>query len=112
MNKISKLKTDVKTGLFPIIHKEFSGANLIITSNPNRKFREGDILIYSEHAPALSWLVYELKKIYLMDLNYRNKYEFYPYIGELIMESLKNDSMLFESMLHVIEKIEYEWGTK
>jgi hypothetical protein len=112
MSKISELKNIVKSGKFPNEFNEFGGANLIITSNANRNFHDGDIIIYSEHAPALSWLVIELKKIYDLDIDYINKYDFYPNIGKLIKKSLKNDWMIFESMLYVIEKIETDWGTK
>ena len=112
MNKISELKDTVLKGKFPNKFKEFGGANLIITSNKNRKFHDGDVVIYSVHASALSWLVFELKKIYDSDLNYLNKYNFYPYIGELISNSLQNDTLIFESMIHVIESIEADWGKK
>jgi hypothetical protein len=112
MNKLEKLKETVNKGNFPNKHKKFGGANLIITSNKNREFREGDTVIYSAHASALSWLVFELKKIYDSDINYLNKYDFYPSIGKLIKESLQNDALIFESMIYVIEKIEKAWGIK
>lgn len=112
MNKLEKLKEKVNKGNFPNKHIKFGGANLIITSNKNRKFREGDIVIYSAHASALSWLVFELKKIYDSEITYLNKYDFYPTIGKHIQESLKNDALIFESMIYVIEKIEKAWGIK
>ena len=47
-----------------------------------------------------------LKKIYDKDLNFRNKYDFYPEIGLLIKESLHSHEQLFDSMLHVVNGIE------
>lgn len=112
MTKIESLKQQIEGGLFPKDFPEFGGADLIITKNKNRKHREGDTVVYSEHAAALSWLVLELKKIYESDLDYLNKYAFYPRIGEIINETLVDPSMLIETMLHVCDEIEKEWGTR
>ena len=89
----------------------FGGADLIITNDPNHSFREGTVVVYTEHAAALSWLVFELKKIYDSKLNSSNKHEFYPYIGELIQSSVNAYDDLFETMLFVVDKIEEDWGT-
>jgi hypothetical protein len=85
---------------------------LIITKNKNRNFREGDIVVLSEHASALSWLVAELKKIYDSEIDYINKYDFYPTIGKIILNTLIKQELLFEVMLHIIDQIEIVWGTK
>lgn len=110
MNKIKLLKDKINSGQFSNDFPHFGGANLIITNDTQRNFHDGDIVIYSEHASALSWLVTELKKIYNDDIDYINKYEFYPYIGELIRKTLKRQELLFETMLHVVEEIEKEWS--
>lgn len=112
MSKLNDLKKIVLQGKFPNKYPEFGGANLIITSNINRNFYDSDLVVYSEHAAALSWLVNELKLIYDSELNYLNKYDFYPYIGELINKTLKKQELLFETMLYIIEEIEIDWGTK
>jgi hypothetical protein len=110
MNEIKTLKNKINSGQFPSNFPHFGGANLIITNDSQRNFHDGDIVIYSEHASALSWLVTELKKIYNDDINYINKYDFYPYIGELMRKTLKRQELLFETMLHVVEEIEKEWS--
>ena len=112
MNRIEKLRELINSGQFPKDFALFGGANLIITNDPNRRFREGTVVVYTEHAAALSWLVFELKKIYDSKLNSSNKYEFYPYIGELIQSSVNAYDDLFETMLFVVDKIEEDWGTK
>jgi hypothetical protein len=112
MNKIQKLRELISLGKFPNEFSHFGGADLIISDDPNRSFREGTVVVYTEHASALSWLVFELKKIYDSKLNAANKYDFYPYIGELIQSSVKAHDDLFETMLFVVDKIEEDWGTK
>ncbi len=112
MKKINLLKEKINSGQFPNVFPHFGGANLIITNDPNRNGYEHDIVICSEHASALSWLVTELKKIYNEEIDYMNKYDFYPYIGQLINNTLKRQELLFETMLHVVEKIESDWGLK
>jgi hypothetical protein len=112
MNEIEKLKSLIDQGKFPTDNPHFGGADLIITNDPNRSFREGTVVVYTEHAAALSWLVFELKKIYDSKLNAANKYDFYPYIGELIQASVKAYDDLFETMLFVVDKIEGDWGNE
>lgn len=110
MKEIEKLKSLIESGNFPTDFPHFGGANLIITNDPNRNYHEADIVVYTDHAAALSWLVVELKKIYNESLNFRNKYDFYPYIGQLIQASVKYNYDLFETMLIVVEKIEEDWN--
>jgi hypothetical protein len=109
-HKLKDLKSKINSGNFPSIYPHFGGANLIITDKPDRKFHDSDIVVYSEHASALSWLVGELKLIYESDLNHLNKYSFYPYIGELINQTLTKQELLFETMLIVVDQIEHDWG--
>jgi hypothetical protein len=109
MKKLVDLIDKIKTGKFPTDFPHFGGANLIITDDPNRNFHEGDLVIFSEHASALSWLVVELKRIYDSKLNSLNKYDFYPYIGELIQASVNANDDLFETMLFVVQKIKEDW---
>jgi hypothetical protein len=109
MDAIQELVEKINSGNFPKDFSHFGGAKLIITDDPKRNFHEGDLVIYSEHASALSWLVIELKRIYSPKLNYSNKYDFYPYIGELIKSSVKANNDLFETMLYVVQKIKEDW---
>jgi hypothetical protein len=106
---VKSLREQIEKGHFPTDFPHFGGANLIITNDPNRNFHEADVVVYTDHAAALSWLVVELKKIYDDSLNFRNKYDFYPYIGQLIQASVKHNDDLFETMLYVVDKIEEEW---
>ena len=109
MDAIQELVEKINSGNFPKDFSHFGGAKLIITDDPKRNFHEGDLVIYSEHASSLSWLVIELKRIYSSKLNYSNKYDFYPYIGELIKSSVKTNNDLFETMLYVVQKIKEDW---
>ena len=109
MVEIEMLIVQINEGKFPTVFPHFGGANLIITNDLNRNFQEGDLIIYSHHASALSWLVVELKIIYNSKLNSLNKYDFYPYIGELIQASVNANDDLFETMLFVVQKIKEDW---
>lgn len=109
MEDILELMEKINSGSFPKTFPHFGGANLIITNDLNRNFQEGDLIIHSDHASALSWLVVELKRIYDYRLNSLNKYDFYPYIGELIQASVNANDDLFETMLFVVQKIKEDW---
>ena len=112
MDKLKKLKQIIEEGKFPNKFPEFGGANLIITKNRQRNYHDGDVVVYSEHAPALSWLVIELKKIYDSEIDFMNKYAFYPKIGELINKTLLKEELLFETMLHIVNETEKDWGSQ
>jgi hypothetical protein len=112
MKELDKLRTLIESGKFPNKFPEFGGANLIITKDKNRNYHEGDIVVFSEHASALSWLVIELKKIYDNEIDYINKYDFYPSIGKLINQTLTRQELLFEVMLNIVDELEKEWGKK
>jgi hypothetical protein len=105
MDKIDKLTAQIKKGKFPTEFPHFGGANLIITDDSKRKGYEHDVVICSEHASALSWLVFQLKEIYNSELDYINKYDFYPYIGELIQSSLNANDELIQTMLFVVQEM-------
>lgn len=107
--KLLELIQKIESGKFPKDYPHFGGANLIITDNPNRASHEGDIVLITPHASAMSWLVVELKNIHQGNLNYLNKYSFYPRIGELIKESFSKDGQIFDSMLYVVNTISEEW---
>lgn len=108
-HNFESIKSIVEQGKFPTVFPHFGGANLIITDDPKRNLHEGDTVIYSEHASALSWLVVQLKEIYNPELDYMNKYDFYTYIGELIQSSIDANDELRETMLYVIKKIKEDW---
>ena len=112
MKELDKLRAVIESGNFPNNFPEFGGANLIITKDQNRNYPKGDIVVFSEHAPALSWLVIQLKKIYEKEIDYLNKYDFYPSIGKLINQTLTRQELLFEVMLNIVDELEKEWGKK
>lgn len=52
MKELDKLRAVIESGNFPNKFPEFGGANLIITKDKNRNYHEGDIVVFSEHAPG------------------------------------------------------------
>ncbi len=109
---IDNLKKKIDSGNFPNEFPHFGGAGLIITDDSKRKTTGDALVIVTEHASAMSWLVVELKEIYSSDMDYLNKYDFYPVIGNLIKESLTSQDKVFDSMLFVVEEIMKMWGKK
>tara|TARA_B110001450_G_C17549070_1_gene451867 strand:+ start:707 stop:985 length:279 start_codon:yes stop_codon:yes gene_type:complete len=69
----------------------FEGANLILTSDKSRKGKTQDIIVFSNDASELSWLVFKLKDLFQDEIDYVNKYSFFTNIGELINEAIKKN---------------------
>ena len=113
MNKVllQKLRDSIQAGTFPSQFEHFGGADLIISDDPNRPIRdpEGIVFVVSAHASALSWLVIQLKEIFSDQIDYSNKYDFYPQIGRLMKQSLKDDGHLFECMSFVVDQMIETW---
>jgi len=108
---IELLKSQIKSGHFPKPHPHFAGANLIITDNPGRNHEEGDTVIITEFAGSVSWLVDQLKGIYVDELNYLNKHDFYQEIGIVLVKTLNDPNKdLFDCLEIVIAEIESNWN--
>ena len=87
----------------------FGGANLIISDDPNRQRKDHDVFVLSKDAMALSWLVYQLKDIFNEDIDYMNKYLFYPSIGGLFNEAISKQLNVREQMHFVIDNLHTFW---
>lgn len=109
---LEKLRIAIDTGKFPKHTDHFGGADLIITDDPNRRTGEGKVVVLTIHAGPLSWLVVQLQKIYRNEVDYANKYDFYPEIGFHMITSINSGDDLFDTMHYVVNEIEKNWGTK
>ena len=109
MKSTNGLRLIVEQGKFPFEHKHFAGTGLIITNDPNYTGYPEDVVICTQQAGALSWLVFELKSIYNKKLDHANKYAFYPLIGDIIKDTFSNEGELIDSMVKVIDEIEKRW---
>lgn len=112
MGKINNLRLLIEKQEYPKVFPEWGGANLIITKDLKRDHLDHDILVYSKNASALSWLVTKLSEIYELEINYINKYSFYPSIGENLIKSISKKESLFDTMIYVVDEIEKKWGEK
>jgi hypothetical protein len=103
--KIKELREEIVNN--PIIKSTelFAGSNLIITSDKSRKSKTQDIIVFSDDASELSWLVFRLKDLFQNEIDYVNKYSFYTHIGELTNEAIKKELNLKEQMLYVIHNL-------
>jgi hypothetical protein len=75
-NTLENLKENLSAGNIPVNYPHFGGAGLIVTDNPTRKSHPSDLVVFTHHAGAISWLIIQLKGIYENTLDYSNKYEF------------------------------------
>lgn len=81
MKKIYPIIEEINYGKFVFEKDNFAGSGLIITDKNNHYHHQDDIIIFTPHAKAFSWLVYRLKAAYLNELNYYNKFDFYSLIA-------------------------------
>jgi len=77
----------------------FAGAKLIVTDDPSRSHHEGDVVVLSPNASEISWLVEELAKVFVDELDYLTKYDFYPILGRTANYGIEKEKNI-EQILH------------
>jgi hypothetical protein len=84
----------------------FQGAGLIISEKEIETKDQKYVYVISEYAYYYSWLIFELKKIYYNEIDFLNKYEFFPLIGKTINEAINHNLPLKDSLLFTLENVE------
>jgi hypothetical protein len=106
--RIKQLALDLSSGNFLKSEELFGGANLIIQTkeskseylNHHLRYPQ-DVLVFTDYAFELSWLVFKLQEI--LANNYPNSNQIdYIAIGEIINLGLKKNWNIISIMLNVI----------
>ena len=87
---------------YPKKYEYFAGADLLIVGEAEPNMSEAYVWVVTNYPAELSWLVYQLKEIFWDELDYLNKFAFYPGLGNVMNEGLKNGDSLKEIMLHTV----------
>ncbi len=91
----------------------FAGADLIISPEPLETINEGKTVVVTQHAAALSGLIFELQTACSDWLDYLNKYDFFPFLGKAANQYLERDAGLKGLLLSVADaalKMEDEYN--
>jgi hypothetical protein len=115
MNTVKLLETleIIKRGDYPKEQRPFEGADIVITDQPVEPLPEDAnwllrgrhdnyVWVVTDHVSELSWLVYQLKEVFWDELDYFNKYAFYPGLGNTMNEALQRKNTLKEIMLYTV----------
>ena len=123
IDKIKELEKLIKNGEWkadPVVSL-WAGADVIIDLNvsPNTKQKiqasqrdsRGLCLISSQWAKEISALFYELKEIFSEEIDYVNKYYFYPRLAKRAKEYIleQDDLQVLLAILDEATLIAYEW---
>ena len=103
----------IKNDNYPVEFKHFGGAHLGITNKPveplpkdadwlTHSRYDDDVCVVTSHAAELSWLVSQLQGVFSDEIDYMNKFTFYPGLGNAMNEGLLHKKALSEIMLFVI----------
>ena len=89
---------------------EWGGADLIITTDSNRKRWETDTFVVVEDIKPILWLMHELRELYNENGTSESKYTYYPYIGESINEVITNGCNDTTSILIAMIEAARNWA--
>ena len=93
---LNDIKTKVQSGNLPQHHEQFSGAGIVISSDPNCKRGSSDKFVVTQYADQVGWLVSQLKKAYQKHIDSTNKYGFYAMLGDVAIHHLKQGDDVFK----------------
>lgn len=79
--------------------REWGGAGVIITSDPNRNHHHDDLFIVTEHSDLLVWLMYRLKQESRNYLDWSNKELFYTNAAKAAADYLTTTETVDEQKL-------------
>lgn len=106
------LAKQVKDGNWePEICSLWGGAGLIVTHKAPEGC-EGKTIVVSQNAEEISAMVYRLKEIFAGHLDYMDKYDFYPQIGERAIKYIEengDDLGVLEAMIDEAQQIASEF---
>ena len=111
--EIIDLRTDWISGKWvPDSNREhWGGADLIVTDNP---WEDNVIMVVTKYAGEISSLIEELRDRLRDHINYINKYEFYPRLGEAANRCIARDGEILTGIINEVlweaEVIAVEWG--
>lgn len=83
----------------------FYGADTIISDDPDCPDSNGwsdFVKVVTPHAVELSWLILQLKDIFSDELDYMNKYGFYPALAECAKEYIESGKDEMGGLLNVV----------
>ncbi len=109
---LNELELAVRGGKISSKSELFAGANLIISDDPNRNHYEEDILVVTPHAQELSWLIFQLKSIFGEEIDFMNKFGFYPELGKTANQAISSDADLADVLLSIIERAKDLWSNR
>lgn len=112
INKLNQLEKAIMDGEISRGDVLFAGANLIILEHPKRRRHDRDVFVVTPHAKELSWLVFQIKSIFEDEIDFMNKYGFYPEIGEAANEAIAAGADLPSMLLAVVERAKDLWSNR
>ncbi len=96
--KMLDILEKIKNEDYPTKYEHWGGAHLIITDDKSRVDDSGVVFVVTDYASELSWLVCELMAVHEEELDYLNKYGYYPGLGRCMNTALAANCTLKETM--------------
>lgn len=90
----------------------WAGAGLIVTADPGRPTVEGKVFVLSPHAGEISWVVFRMKEAFSVELDYLNKYSFYPEMGRAALAAIALGASRPEILLAVVAAAKDFWSNR
>lgn len=106
--EIEKLREMIKNQNIDILSQNtpmFEGADIIITEKPDCSPICGlsvYTVVFTPFAKQLSWLIFQLKEIFSNEINYMNKYYFYPALAQSAKDYIDNGKNDCQGLLFAV----------
>jgi len=110
--KLNTLESAVNRGEIGHSDEFFAGANLIVSNDPSRNRYDHDVFVLTSYAEELSWVVFQLKDVFLEEIDYLTKYGFYPSLGRAANHAIAVNEDLKGILLAVINDAKDFWSNR
>lgn len=116
LQNVKTLHSDIQNGIIDLNKvdtliklEEWGGAGVIISSDRSREGHEGDLVVHTNNAKTITWLMCRLRDIASESINYLNKYEFYGKIAENVQKYIEKNGDSKESLqdllIHLLDDV-------
>jgi hypothetical protein len=109
IQRLQHIQDTVRKGKFPLQHELLVNDDLCISTHANIPLTPDQLLILSEYAPQISWLIKELADVYEEELSRNLSHDFYYNIGEAANKAISDQKDVFDILESVIIASE-EWS--
>ena len=112
LSLLNQVELRIREDSVPSGGTPWGGAGLIVTAEPGLPPVEGKVFVVSSYAGEISWVVFRMKEVFSDEIDYLNKYSFYPEMGRAALAAVSSGASRPEILLAVVSAAKDFWSDR